>query len=100
LTSGICERRLGGARQRRTGWDLAESTQMSEAPKPPKKSKKKPRAAKKKAPMRINITVYELGPNAPRAKELHERQVKAMARFLRPAVIKEWERRKGSPQDR
>lgn len=82
---------------------------MSEAPKPPKKAKKKPRAPKEKAgplerkearPLRINITVYELGPNAPRAKELHERQVKAMVRFLRPAVIKEWERRKGSSQDR
>jgi hypothetical protein len=73
---------------------------MNEAPKPPKKSKKKPRAARKKArPLRINVTVYELGPNAPRAKELHERQVKAMARFLRPAVIKEWERRKGRSQD-
>ncbi len=44
---------------------------MSEAPKPPKKSKKKPRAAKEKArplerkearPLRINITVYEFGP--------------------------------------
>ncbi len=76
-------------------------SQMSEAPKPPKKAKKKPRAAKEKTrPLRINTTVYELGPNAPRAKEVHERQVKAMARFLRPAVIKEWERRKDSSQDR
>lgn len=83
---------------------------MSEAPKPQKKAKKEPRAAaKEKArplerkearPLRINTTVYELGPSAPRAKELHERQVKAMARFLRPAVIKEWERRKGNSQDR
>lgn len=82
---------------------------MSEAPKPQKKTKKKPRAAKEKAqplegkearPLRINTTVYELGPSAPRAKELHERQVKAMARFLRPAVIKEWERRRGGSQDR
>jgi hypothetical protein len=82
---------------------------MSEAPKPPKKTEKKPRTAKEKArplerkearPLRINITVYELGPRAPRAKELHERQVKAMASFLRPAVIKEWERRKGGSQDR
>jgi hypothetical protein len=82
---------------------------MSEAPKPPKKTKKKPRAAREKArplerkearPLRINTTVYELGPSAPRAKELHERQVKTMARFLLPAVIKEWERRKGRSQDR
>lgn len=79
------------ARQRRTGWDLAGNIQMSEAPKPPKKAKKKSRAAKEKArplerkkarPPRINITVYELGPNAPRAKELHERQVKAMTAFF------------------
>lgn len=77
---------------------------MSEAPKSQKKAKKKPRAAKEKTrplqgkearPLRINTTVYELGPRAFRARELHERQVKALARFLRPAVIKEWERRKG-----
>jgi hypothetical protein len=63
---------------------------MSEAPKPPKKAKKKPRAAKEKAgplearPLRINTTVYELGPNAPRAKELHERQVKAIGPLSSP----------------
>lgn len=70
---------------------------MSEAPEPKRKKKKtsQPQKDEETRPLRINTTVRVLGPKAPGAKALYERQVEAMGRILRRYALEELKKQKG-----